>query len=227
MLTIDLVRHGQASFGADNYDQLSELGERQCRWLGQHYRELGRHFDQVMIGTLHRHQQSLNAFEEGYGQSFERVMTEEAFNEYDFHALVRALEVKRGQVAVEGDDPRKVFFRTLGIALLDWMSGELDDFLQPGEETWSQFEQRLGRAQQHLMNCDAERLLVISSGGLISSLLGHAMECPAPQWFQLNLQMANSAVSKMIKTRSGMRVMGFNHTPHMERSDRLDKITFS
>lgn len=227
MLTIDLVRHGQASFGADNYDQLSELGERQCRWLGQHYRELGKDFDRVMMGTLVRHRQSLQAFEEGFGQRFERVMTDEAFNEYDFHALVRALEVKRGQVDVRGDDPRKVFFRTLGVALLDWMAGELDEFLQPGEETWTQFEQRLGRAQNHLMQCEDQRLLVISSGGLISSLLGHAMECPAPQWFQLNLQMANSAVSRMIKTRSAMRVTGFNHTPHMERSDRLDKITFS
>ena len=227
MLTIDLVRHGQASFGAENYDQLSELGARQCRWLGQHYRQLGKDFDRVMIGTLARHKQSLDAFEEGFGQRFDSVMTEEAFDEYDFHALVLAMEVKRGNVDVKGDDPRKIFFRTLGVALLDWMSGELDEFLQPGEETWSEFEQRLGRAQNHLAQCDGERLLVISSGGLISSLLGHAMECPTPQWFQLNLQMANSAVSRMIKTRSAMRVTGFNYLPHMERSDRLDKITFS
>ena len=30
-----LVRHGQASFGAADYDQLSELGARQCEALGR------------------------------------------------------------------------------------------------------------------------------------------------------------------------------------------------
>ena len=29
MGTLYLVRHGQASFGSDHYDQLSELGRRQ------------------------------------------------------------------------------------------------------------------------------------------------------------------------------------------------------
>ena len=32
-----LVRHGQASFGADNYDKLSALGHRQARWLGGYF----------------------------------------------------------------------------------------------------------------------------------------------------------------------------------------------
>ena len=35
MGTLYLVRHGQASFGSANYDQLSALGQRQCRRLGE------------------------------------------------------------------------------------------------------------------------------------------------------------------------------------------------
>ena len=36
MAQIYLVRHGQASFGSSNYDQLSELGFEQARLLGRH-----------------------------------------------------------------------------------------------------------------------------------------------------------------------------------------------
>jgi broad specificity phosphatase PhoE len=41
MGTLYLVRHGQASFGADDYDQLSELGRRQSVRLGEYLRGKG------------------------------------------------------------------------------------------------------------------------------------------------------------------------------------------
>jgi broad specificity phosphatase PhoE len=47
-----LVRHGQASFGADNYDQLSELGGWQSERLGQYFASKGRAFDTVITGSL-------------------------------------------------------------------------------------------------------------------------------------------------------------------------------
>ena len=34
MSLVYLVRHAQASFGARDYDRLSELGRQQARWLG-------------------------------------------------------------------------------------------------------------------------------------------------------------------------------------------------
>ena len=38
MSELHLVRHAQASFGSDNYDQLSDLGHRQSRLLGGHFK---------------------------------------------------------------------------------------------------------------------------------------------------------------------------------------------
>ena len=61
MGTLYLVRHGQASFGAADYDQLSDLGTRQCRELGRWFRERGVVFEAVLRGTLRRHEQSLAA----------------------------------------------------------------------------------------------------------------------------------------------------------------------
>ena len=51
MGTLYLVRHGQASFGAEDYDQLSELGRRQSVRLGQYLRDKGLGFDAVLTPT--------------------------------------------------------------------------------------------------------------------------------------------------------------------------------
>ena len=55
-----LVRHGQASLGADDYDQLSALGAKQSQRLGEHWRAQGLQFDAVITGTLKRHAQTLH-----------------------------------------------------------------------------------------------------------------------------------------------------------------------
>ena len=68
MGTLYLVRHGQASFGADNYDQLSDLGTRQCQQLGRYFASKGRRFDTVITGTLQRQIQSQQAINDGLGQ---------------------------------------------------------------------------------------------------------------------------------------------------------------
>jgi hypothetical protein len=68
MGTLYLVRHGQASFGADDYDQLSELGRRQSVRLGEYLaRQQGHAFDAVLTGTLRRHAQTWEGIREGAG----------------------------------------------------------------------------------------------------------------------------------------------------------------
>ncbi|MFH7495408.1 phosphoglycerate mutase family protein, partial [Pseudomonas syringae pv. tagetis] len=51
-----LIRHGQASFGADIYDVLSPVGIRQCEVLGANLAQLGLTFDRCVSGELKRQQ---------------------------------------------------------------------------------------------------------------------------------------------------------------------------
>ena len=48
MSLVYLVRHAQASFGARDYDRLSELGRQQARWLGDYFAGRGLRFARVM-----------------------------------------------------------------------------------------------------------------------------------------------------------------------------------
>jgi broad specificity phosphatase PhoE len=69
MSSLTLVRHGQASFFAEDYDQLSALGHAQAGLLGDHWvrRRLG--FDEVYVGPRTRQRQTAEAVGERYRQS--------------------------------------------------------------------------------------------------------------------------------------------------------------
>ena len=91
MGTLYLVRHGQASFGAADYDNLSELGHRQSVRLGEYWRERGMHFDAVITGTLKRHRQTWEGIAEGLGLQRDDVLPWPGLNEYDSEALIATI----------------------------------------------------------------------------------------------------------------------------------------
>lgn len=55
MTTIYLVRHGQASFGKTNYDELSENGEAQAKILGQYFKKTITEQPLIISGAMQRH----------------------------------------------------------------------------------------------------------------------------------------------------------------------------
>lgn len=61
MTTIYLVRHGQASFGKSNYDELSENGEAQATLLGQYFKKILKEQPYIVAGTMQRHEQNCTA----------------------------------------------------------------------------------------------------------------------------------------------------------------------
>lgn len=66
MITILLARHGQASFGQNNYDKLSDLGGKQAKMLGLHYAHTKRRIDAIYSGSLVRQQDSASHFWQSY-----------------------------------------------------------------------------------------------------------------------------------------------------------------
>ena len=69
MAELFMVRHGQASFGTDDYDRLSALGERQGEWLGEYFAERGFVFDRVLAGSMRRQRSTAAAILRGLGAS--------------------------------------------------------------------------------------------------------------------------------------------------------------
>ena len=113
-----VIRHGQASFGADNYDKLSDLGHRQSEAVGQLLRDTGWVPDRTITGTLTRQKETLASM------GFEAGDTHPGLNEYDFQNLLDARYKGAVPELVKGD--RKVHFRTLRETVFQWQADEIE-----------------------------------------------------------------------------------------------------
>lgn len=235
-----LVRHGQASFGADDYDQLSPLGARQCERLGAHWRERGVHFDAVLTGTLKRHRQSLAALQRGWrGEAPatapppEVVLPEAIFpdalewpglNEYDSEAIVRAIHPGPLRKPASPDEVRQ-HFRLLRDGLLAWIDGRSRP---AGMPTHAEFVGGVVGALDHVRARHVgQRVLLVSSGGPIAHAVAHVLSAPHPTAIELNLRLRNSAVCALNFSRSRLTLDTFNHVPHLEHADRAGWVTYT
>jgi broad specificity phosphatase PhoE len=226
MGTLHLVRHGQASFGAEDYDQLSPLGARQCLALGQHYARRGVRFAGVLRGSLRRHQQSLAAFAEGYG-TMPEALEWPGLNEYDSEALIRAIHP--GPLA-KPDTPEvyRAHFRLLRDALTAWMQGRSAPVGMPAYADWvAGITGALDHVRQHHGAQADAQVLVLSSGGPISTAVGRVLGTPPETTIELNLRLRNSAVTELVFTPKRHVLSTFNHVPHLDQPDRADWITYA
>jgi len=220
MAELVLVRHGQASFGAENYDKLSELGWRQSRWLGEYFAERGIEFDRVVRGSLRRHAETLVGIAEGAGRPIDGV-EDARLNEYDAHALLNAH--LKGEAKPQGGD-RREHFRILREAMYAWTDGTLEGALH---EPFADFRNRVLAALAAARAGRAKRVLVVSSGGPISTVLAQVLGMPLRGVVDLNLQTRNTGITELQAGASRIHCVSFNNVPHLDRPDRAGALTYS
>jgi len=222
MGTLYLVRHGQASFGAADYDQLSELGERQCRALGEYFAERSLRFDAVLRGTLRRHAQSLAALAEGHGDLPEASLWP-GLNEYDSEAVVRAIH-PGPLAAADTPEAYRHHFRLLREGLSRWMAGAAEPQGMPSYADWVA---GIAAALDHVRTSHAGNVLIVSSGGPISTAVGQVLGTPPETTIELNLRIRNSAVTEFAFTPSRHALIAFNHLPHLDHPARREWVTYT
>lgn len=223
MPEIYVVRHGQASFGSDNYDKLSELGWQQARWLGEHWAEDGPQFDRIVCGDLQRHRETARGICEGLGLASHPVEELPQLNEFDFKKVMSAYGDKNPQAVPAAGAERADYYRFLKMAMHAWSVGEII-----GAESWQQFEQRIEEVLGVLAaGARGGRTLVVSSGGAIAMMVRQILGAPSHSVTQLNMQIKNTAISHFFASRSGVSLHSFNHLPHLDIRERRQFITYS
>lgn len=227
MTTLYLVRHGQASFTAENYDNLSELGWQQSAWLGEHFAERGIVFARAVCGTLDRQRQTARAVLDAMGAAgiTQTAAEHPGWNEYSGDALCKAY-LGEGWARARATGDVRGFYRTIKSALTEWSKDSLQG---PLPETWREFGDRVADAMRAAcadLPADAS-VLAASSGGAISRGVADLLQAPASSAIELNLQFRNSAYCEIFVSPRSMRVMSFNCIPHLERPGRYAAITHS
>jgi len=213
-----LVRHGQASFGADDYDVLSETGREQSRVLGRFLAGAGVTPRAVVHGAMKRQRDTATALASAAGWDVVPSL-DEGWDEFDHLAVVAR--------AVEGVDPpadRRAFQQLFEDATGRWVGGEHDDEY---DETWSGFVARVGAALDGA--CAGDGVTVVaSSGGPIAAVCAMLVDragTPAELgrlWASFNTVIANSSVTRVLEGSTGRRLLTFNEHAHLPR----DLVTY-
>ena len=126
-----LIRHGQASFGAADYDQLSSVGKEQSQRLGAWLKHVGRAPDLVALGSMRRHAQTAELCTQAAGMSAPRIVLT-GLDELDHVEIIARLRpdlaahTALAAEAARADDPRRVLQQLFVAALERWISGHFD-----------------------------------------------------------------------------------------------------
>ncbi|MCK1798938.1 histidine phosphatase family protein [Streptomyces sp. XM4193] len=244
MPVIHLVRHGQASFGAQDYDALSDTGRVQAAVVG---RELARRAPRdplLVCGTLRRQRETAELLARA-GNFGSALRTDARWNEYDHLRLLdrhgSAAVESPGSSATTGGAARerahsaapsssREVQQLLDAALLRWIEA---DAPAADEDGWQRFSQGAGEALADLTAAlvtapadavadpDAHRApaardaIVVTSGGVLAALCGRLLSLPAPAVVAVNRVMLNAAVTTVLIGRSGATLLALNDHAHL------------
>jgi broad specificity phosphatase PhoE len=223
-MSLLLVRHGQASAGAQDYDCLSERGVEQCRRLGRWLAATGHEFDALVIGGMKRHAQSAEAVAQGYGEATGAALPDAqldvGFNEFDHHAIFDTYTRANGgreevqRAAREGIAALAPLIRA---ALAAWARDEIAG----APESWSAFGERVAAAGARAAAREEQRVLVLTSGGVAARLAQRALGAPDAAAVHLNLSLRNSALAEFHRFEGALALGSWNAVPHLHDAREL------
>lgn len=218
MPSIYLIRHGQASFGAADYDVLSPMGTQQSKVLGEELSRRSVRVDQVWSGTLSRQRATAAACLSVAGLDLP-CQEDPRWNEYDLDALLdRYLPELNIDPATAAASPRE-FQKLLERAMILWSAG---DEAVGAAGTWrawcdapcaalGEVFDRLGRGGT---------ALVFTSGGVISAICASLLGLAPEGFLAVNRTMVNAGLTKVVQGPLGTSLVSLNEHAHFEGPNR-------
>ncbi len=222
-----LVRHAQASFGADDYDQLSALGQAQAQRLGTWLAETGQAPVRVVIGPRRRHRQTAQICLDAAGLA-SPLQVLDGLDEMDHLELLlrRYPELTtpaalRAALAEEAD-PHRAFQKMFIAAVARWMD--------PAHEsdyaiTWQHFRRNVQQAWQQISGTLDGPVWAFTSGGPIGVLAAAAVGVPDEHAFGMVWPLANAGLTRMRAGRQHPALISYNTWPHLEHHAHKHLLT--
>lgn len=232
-----IVRHGQASFHADDYDQLSTRGMEQARRLAFHWAEQNLSFDHVYVGPRRRHRQTLDAVAAVYrnrGLNWPKpVKLPELDEHFGADVLMRSLpDLMRRDPAIremkekwhkDSDTAQRDFLRLYQKVARKWVRRELrvSDL-----EAWHEFRDRVSRGLAKIAYAagSKKRVVAFSSAGPVAAAMGLALNLDDEKTFDVSWTVRNAAYTEFLFSRGRFSLMGFNAVPHLTNPQLLTFI---
>jgi len=227
---LTIVRHGQASFFAENYDRLSDLGEKQSCVLAQYWLDGGERVDRVYSGALERQRRTAEVVGETYrkaGVEWPAIEILPELNEYPADAIMGGLlpglcereqrfrDLKEDfEQAGEGQDRYRTFHRLLEAVVAVWASGNYE---ANEVEPWSEFRDRVRGALRTITSVEGhgQHIVVFTSGGPVGVSVQTVLEAPDIKAMELNWRVRNCSLTGFTFSNGRIALDVFNAVPHL------------
>lgn len=233
--SIYLIRHGQASFGADDYDVLSALGVEQAQQLGDYLIATGVTLNTCFSGNLRRQKDTALATLARFSDAnltAPALNIDSAFNEIDADAVIRLIAP-----LLLDDEPNAInslrnplqdkaeFQRIFAMIMRRW-SAETDDI--PEHLRWSTFIQTVETGLQRVLSQAApdDHIAIVTSGGTITACLHLLTGVSADKAFELNWQIVNTSLSRLKFRDDSVVLASFNSHAHLDLLKNKKLITY-
>jgi broad specificity phosphatase PhoE len=220
MSTIYLLRHGQASFGSANYDELSPLGRRQAQLAGEHLANAGVRFDAAWCGSLQRQRDTASLVlqaQAGEVPLNEDARLDEVRNDEHIEHLLPLVARERADVrelVESGFSSSKQYQKIIEAVFNYWVSPACQ---VPGIQTWDEF---LGGVRGVLKAIMTEQgagktIAVFTSGGTIATCVTAVLGLPGSAAYAFYEPVFNCSITQLFYGRGRVSLSSFNDCSYL------------
>lgn len=215
MATIYLIRHGQASFGSDDYDKLSDMGCRQAQVLGEYLRDCDITFDAVYSGNLLRQRETAQLAIASQPQTVSHQI-DPRFNEIQNDEQLRYLvpELVKSNSAIQqlvarGLSSSKDYQKVIDAVFNHWVSPQCSD---PRIQSWSEYSGGVRRALADIMHSQGagKTVGIFTSGGTIATMVAQVLGLSGEDTYKFYEPIFNCSVSQLFYSGNRASLSYFN-----------------
>ena len=231
MGSITFIRHAQASFFSEDYDQLSEHGERQAKLLGQHWKSQDKPPTEVIVGPCRRHRQTAEIAVAASGTVEVEIVELPEFDEHQVDRLViehsetlvnefpelTKLVDALAAVTAKAERARRFQFLFEAVSRL-WLTGRVK---RTDIESWFDFQDRVNRGISKALTSNGgatrqgRQIAVFSSVGPISVAFQRATGCSDESAVATGWRLRNCSLTQVMYSGKRFTLDTFNSLAHL------------
>ncbi|MGQ0698133.1 MAG: histidine phosphatase family protein [Panacagrimonas sp.] len=224
MSTLVLLRHGQAAFGAERYDSLSDLGRAQAQAVGRHFLERGRRFSRVWVGPRERHRLTARYALEPLGLD-RQIESEPALDEFaeGQHILASAEKRQKLKLRGEGAVSHVESVRAYSVEIDAWVEGRVLIDGVPDVRTFrATVAGWLSRATGS--SAPGQNLIAVTSAGVIAAVVAIVLEVPDTAMAGFMRAVHNASLTELAFSAGRVpALVSFNASTHLP-DDLLSRV---
>jgi broad specificity phosphatase PhoE len=174
------------------------------------------------MGNLRRHSQTLAGIAQGASLVADPLVWP-GLNEYDSSAVIQAIHPFPLEKA---DTPEmyRAHFRLLRDGLRQWMNGVVSPVGMP---SYPEFVHGVTSALDHVRSNCSGNVLMVSSGGPISTAIGQLLGTTPETTVELNFRIRNSSVTELAFTPKRHMLVTYNTLPHLDDPEYASWVTYA